>query len=297
MSREAFVLKNFRPESLAMIKTANTIIDRYLKAGLRLSARQLYYVFVAHHGLPNVERSYKNLCSLISQARLAGLIDWDAIEDRGREPDRPQQWPDIPALVEAAVRAFRLPRWAGQDAYVELWVEKQALAGVLAPLASEFHATLMVNKGYSSSSAMYEASKRLLPHQDDGRSVVILYLGDHDPSGEDMVRDIRDRLVTFGVDQIEVEKLALTMAQIKEFNPPPNPAKITDPRAADYIAKHGAHSWEVDALNPETLASIIREGFERHVDDKKMAAIVRQESKEKARLKKVIAAADWTSIT
>jgi hypothetical protein len=174
-------------------------------------------------------------------------------------------------------------RWDGQEHYVELWVEKQALAGVLQPLASEFHVTLMVNKGYSSQSAMYEAAQRYLNRDVDG-SRVLLYLGDHDPSGEDMVRDIEDRLVMFGVDSLHVEKVALTMAQVEHYKPPPNPAKLSDSRAAKYVAEHGAHSWEVDALPPNVLSDIIRTSFSSWVDLSLMNGIKEQEKLDKKRL-------------
>lgn len=294
MPRTCYRQKSFRPKSEAMITQANLIVQEYQAAGLRLTLRQLYYQYVSRALLPNTERSYKNLASLISDARLAGRIDWSAIEDRGREPIIPPEWDDIPSLVESALRAFRLPRWEGQERYVELWVEKQALAGVLAPLAREFHATLMINKGYSSQSAMYESAQRFLERGEDaGRKPVLLYLGDHDPSGEDMVRDIEDRLVLFGVDDIVVEKVALTMKQIRQFNPPPNPAKVTDPRAANYIATHGESSWEVDALDPKTLAKLIRAAFRKHVDEERMEEVVEREASHKEQLRELVAGATW----
>lgn len=290
--KQAYIKKKFRAETLAQIETANEIIAKYQEMDLRLTLRQLYYQFVAHHGLPNTERSYKNLASVVSQGRLAGLVDWEAIEDRGRVPSRPSEWANIPELIDSALAAYRLPRWAGQRAYVELWVEKQALAGVLEPLAREFHVTLMVNKGYSSQSAMWESANRYLAR--DARESILLYLGDHDPSGEDMVRDIGDRLRMFGVYNIEVEKVALTMAQIRQHRPPPNPAKLTDPRAGAYIAEHGDQSWEVDALDPDTLAGLIRDAMWTHVDLTAMEAIKAKEEKDKRKLRKLVDAANWS---
>ncbi len=209
------------------------------------------------------------MTSLLADARYAGLIDWNAIEDRGRTPDTPSEFVNISDLMEAALRSYRLPRWDGQVAYVELWVEKQALAGVLAPIAWEHHVTLMVNKGYSSASAMKDASDRFKRYTKDcgpsgvqDKLPILFYLGDHDPSGEDMVRDIGARLVEFGVKTIRVEKLALTMEQIKKYNPPPNPAKRSDSRSKAYIEKHGEHSWEVDALNPNILTKLIEGGVQ-----------------------------------
>jgi beta-lactamase class A len=132
----------------------------------------------------------------------------------------------------------------------ELWVEKAALAGVLRPIACDFHATLMVNKGYSSATAMHDAYERLSRQQGRERRI-IFYLGNHDPSSEDMVRDIRDRLVEFGLSGIEVVKIGLTMEQVEEHKPPPNPAKMSDSRANKYVEEHGNQSWEVDALTFE----------------------------------------------
>jgi hypothetical protein len=280
--KEKFKDVNFRAASLALVETCNEIIDDYQGQDLRLTLRQLYYQLVSRNVIPNVERSYKNLSALLNDARLAGLVDWEAIEDRVRTPRRASQWDSISDLVDAAVASFRLPRWAGQDYYAELWVEKDALAGVLEPLAREFHVTLMVNRGYSSASAMYESAQRFIAN-DGGRECALFYLGDFDPSGEDMVRDVRDRLRLFGAD-VKVTKIALTTDQIETYNPPPNPAKRSDPRAAEFIAKNGATSYEVDALPPNVLAEVVREAFADILDREKMDEVIAREEIGKAKL-------------
>ncbi len=194
--KQKFKEVRFRPDSLERISKCNEIVADYQEQGLRLSLRQLYYQLVSRNIIPNVERSYKNLSGLVSDARLAGLMDWDAIEDRVRVPRSQSEWDNIPDLVESALESYRLRRWNDQKNYVELWVEKDALAGVLAPIAEEYHITLMVNRGYSSQSAMYESGGRFRRNRattrarGQKRSCYLLYLGDHDPSGEDMVRDI-----------------------------------------------------------------------------------------------------------
>lgn len=162
MANKKFRTIKFRPDSLARVKTMVSIIDEYQHQGLRLTARQLYYQLVARGLIPNKDTEYKKVTALLTDARYAGMVDWDAIEDRGREPSSPSEWRDPASLVESALRAYRLPRWEGQKNYVELWVEKQALAGVLEPIAREFHATLMINKGYSSASAMKESADRII---------------------------------------------------------------------------------------------------------------------------------------
>ena len=285
--KEQFKEINFRQDSLDRIELCNQIIEDYQGQGLRLTLRQLYYQLVTRNAIPNIERSYKNLSTLVSDARLSGLMDWDAIEDRVRQPRRQNEFTNLRDLTEAAIRSYRLPRWHGQEHYVELWVEKDALAGVLEPLASEYHVTMMVNRGYSSQSAMYESAERF-NGADEQRDPWLFYLGDHDPSGEDMVRDIGDRLRLFGVHHIHVVKLALTMEQVKQYNPPPNPAKISDPRATAYIDKHGDSSWEVDALPPETLSEIIRTAFDEIVDTAKMDKVKRKEEADKRLLRRLV---------
>ncbi|OPZ03990.1 MAG: hypothetical protein BWZ09_02101 [Alphaproteobacteria bacterium ADurb.BinA305] len=287
--KERFRERDFRPASLDLIARCAVIIETYAAQGLRLTLRQLYYQLVSANMIPNEEKSYKNLGSLVSDARLAGLLDWDAIEDRVRVPKRPSEWDDLGDIVNAVLHSYRLPRWKDQPEYVELWVEKDALAGVLAPIATEYHVTLMVNRGYSSQSAMYEAGRRFKNAQEEGKGLHLLYLGDHDPSGEDMVRDVADRLAMFGVEDLDVDKLALTMTQIRQYKPPPNPAKVTDSRAKAYIEKHGEHSWEVDALPPNVLAKIIRSALAELVDDEAMGAVKAQEQRDKERLRAAVA--------
>lgn len=287
MSKQWFKEVNFRPKSLKMIVYLNAVIDSYAKQGLKLTLRQLYYQCVTKNLFPNSERSYKNLGNLVSDARLAGEMDWDAIEDRVRRPRIPSEFESVEHLVETAAHWYRLPRWEGQENYVELWVEKDALAGVLAPIASEYHVTMMVNRGYSSQSAMYEAGKRYIENCREGKYPHLIYLGDMDPSGEDMVRDISDRLEMYNVGELTVNKIALTMDQVEEFKPPPNPAKMSDSRAEKYVEKHGESSWEVDALPPVALTKIIREELASLVDMDLMKKIMAQEDIDKKAIREM----------
>ena len=276
---------NFRIDSLAKIELANKIIDSYQAQGLRLTLRQLYYQFVTQNAMLNQEKSYNSLGNLISDARLAGLVDWDAIEDRVRVPRLPNEFENVKELVDTALHSYRLPRWQGQQHYIELWVEKDALSGVLAPLARKYHITLMVNRGYSSQSAMYEAGIRFCRH--GNKQCTLFYLGDLDPSGEDMVRDIQDRLTMFGANLV-VKKIALTMEQVRQYNLPPNPAKKTDTRATTYIAKYGNESWEVDALPPDKLHQFIEHAILEVVDFDAMERIIELENQDKDLLKGAI---------
>ena len=285
--KETYRETKFRPDSLELIARCEEIVTDYLGQGLRLTLRQLYYQLVTKNIIKNEERSYKNLSSLVSDARLSGMLDWEAIEDRIRVPVSPAEWSSIKDLVDSALYSYRLPRWENQENYVELWVEKDALAGVLRPLAHEYHVTMMVNRGYSSQSAMYEAGKRYGREQFGERKLTLLYLGDFDPSGEDMVRDIADRMEMFGI-EVTVNKIALTLNQVQHYKPPPNPTKHSDPRSAEFIAKYGASSWEVDAINPGELRKIIRRHIERYIDKDAMRIIVEKENDDKRKLTKAV---------
>ena len=143
----------------------------------------------------------------------------------------------------------------------------------------------MVNRGYSSVTAMHDAALRFRQQEEVlQKNCIILYLGDHDPSGIDMVRDIRDRLFTFCCD-IEVERIALSKDQILEYRPPPNPAKIDDPRANNYIKKYGNISWELDALKPEILSDLVESNILKYLDSDEFQKVVGQENQDKVKLK------------
>jgi hypothetical protein len=269
--REAFIDKRFGNRSLEMIGTINDILGSYEAQGYDLSLRQLYYQLVSRNIVENTERSYKNVGNIVSDARLSGLIDWDMIKDRGREMLANSHWDNPADIVRSAAQSFRIDRWSDQPNYVEVMVEKQALEGVLRPVCSELDVPFTANKGYSSSSAMYEASKRFLQRMDDGKELHVIYLGDHDPSGIDMTRDVAERLELFlGIlpnsTEFNVHRAALNMNQIRELNPPENPAKITDSRAQNYISRFGRSSWELDAVEPSAMANLVRTAVNDLID-------------------------------
>jgi len=249
----------------ARLTVINDIIEEYAEQGYKLTLRQLYYQLVSRDIIPNSKKEYAKLSGLLVKGRMAGVVDWNAIEDRIRRPFLPYWVHGIEDAIEDTISHYRLNRQEGQEVYIELWVEKDALSGVLKRITTHYHINLMVNRGYSSCTAMYDAYNRLKRYEDMGRKTVILYLGDHDPSGLDMVRDIRERLEEFGV-YPTVKHIGLTQNQIKTYNPPPNPAKITDPRARQYIYKFGNTSWEVDALKPQVLHALVKDNVEQLID-------------------------------
>lgn len=266
--KEAFITKNFSSQSLETIELVNAILDEYRSQDFRLSLRQLYYQLVSRDYIPNTQRSYKNLGSLVSNARQAGLIDWDMIEDRGRETVAPPHWDNPSQIVNAAAEQFRIDKWEDQEWHIEVMVEKDALSGVLEPVCRQLDIGITANKGYCSSSTMYEIGKRIREKGRDGKSVCVLYLGDHDPSGIDMTRDVEERLKLYSdIEEIVIERLALNWDQIEQWRPPENPAKETDARFKAYAEEFGESSWELDAVEPAQLAELVRSAVAEHRDD------------------------------
>lgn len=279
--KEKFIEHKFNADSMKLIGTADGILNEYRQMGYRLSLRQLYYQLVARDYIENTVKSYKRIGNLISDARLAGLIDWQMIEDRGRETVIPTAWTSPAQIVRAAAQQFRVDRWRGQPCHVEVMVEKDALSGILEPVCQDMHVRFTANKGYSSSSAMYEAGKRIAKAMDHyGRKAHLFYLGDHDPSGIDMTRDIRERLGMFAESKkIIVHRLALNYEQVEQWQPPENPAKETDSRYKAYANEFGESSWELDAVEPRTLADLVRNGIEDLIEQDQWEKVMHEEKR------------------
>ena len=254
--KEAYITKSFSYSSRELIDDANSIIREYVGAGYDLTLRQLYYQLVSRDTIPNTTQSYKRLGSILNDARLAGLVDWDAIVDRTRYLRSLSHWAKPSGVLRDAWKSYRVDRWEGQECRPEVWIEKDALIGVIEGVCNTYDVPFFSCRGYSSQSEMRAAAQRFLVYLDNGREPIIIHLADHDPSGIDMSRDIGDRIEMF-MGGAEVKRIALNMDQVDELSPPPNPAKLSDSRAASYVKLYGGNSWELDALNPQYLNELI----------------------------------------
>lgn len=320
------------------------ICEEYSSEGYVLTLRQLYYQLVARDIIPNHDKVYKKISTLKDEAVYGGLIDWDVFEDRGRVPHSPYYEDSVGGALENVVKYYRLDRQRNQKVHVEVWTEKDAISSILKQVTNYFGITLSVNKGYTSSTAIYKAYNRFTEVISNGGQVKILYFGDHDPSGLDMIRDIEERILFmfengeslwikndiidwwerngytyYDLDDyeewndvsnniewaerfdtsrfrkyikdkgiFEIIPVGLTMEQIREFNPPNNPAKITDPRAKKYIEEFGEISWEVDALRPKVMQDIVRSAIQGTIDMVKFDLILLQENDEREKVQKII---------
>jgi hypothetical protein len=313
--------KNFRADALSVIDEANDILREYERQGYDLTLRQLYYQFVARGLIPNKQAEYNRLGNIVNDARLAGLIDWNHIVDRTRNLRELPHWNNPSHAIRDMTRYFSTDKWATQPSRIEVWIEKDALIGVIEGICNELDVPYFSCRGYTSQSEMWGASQRFVKYLHDGQDVHILHLGDHDPSGIDMTRDIEERIELFIAshaywgdidnsvpagdnasravfgwtrEHFSVERIALNMNQVEEYNPPPNPAKLTDSRSGSYVALHGDESWELDALPPDALADLIRQGVEQYREEDAWWAAVEQEDEYTDTLKLV--SAKWAEV-
>lgn len=294
MPKIAYIDKKFSAASAETIERANSIIAEYAGQGFDLTLRQLYYQFVARALIPNRDSEYKRLGGIISDARLAGLIDWNSISDRTRALRSLGHWGGPEDIIQSAAASHHLDHWKGQAYRPEVWIEKDALVGVIEGICDDWDIPYFSCRGYTSQSEMWRASQRLIGQEQRGQVPIILHLGDHDPSGIDMTRDITDRLETFTL-PLEVRRLALNSDQVDEYNPPPNPAKVTDSRYIGYVRLHGEDSWELDALEPQVIADLIDKAVRSLVDQAEFDTVAEQEKADKALLRD--AADRWADVT
>ena len=294
MSVEIFEPRSFHPKTLAVIEQANTIIAEYQARGFTLILRQLFYQFVSRLWLPNKQSEYKRLGSIIADARRAGLIDWDSIEDRTRNVHRFTSWTDPPEIVEAIAEQYREDLWRDQPIRPEVWIEKESLIGVIEGVCREYRVPYFACRGNNSESAQYAAGKRFEVTSLRSQTPLVIHCGDHDPSGLDMTRDNRERLTMFAGLPVEVRRLALNRDQVERYRLPPNPAKETDSRFAAYAEQFGPASWELDALDPTVLAALIRKELEGLIDAEAWSAAEVEEADNRALLAKT--SENWAKV-
>lgn len=289
-----YVTKRFSRGHLATIKRANDILDQYAAQGFTLTLRQLYYQFVARGFIPNKQKSYKRLGSIIGDGRLAGMIDWSYLEDRTRNLASLTHFDGPSDALKKLCGWYHVDMWANQGYRPEVWIEKDALVGVIQGVCEENDVPYFSCRGYTSLSEMWRAALRLKGYMREGKTPYIIHFGDHDPSGIDMSRDIVDRIQQTFLSECDFRRVALNMDQIREFNPPPNPAKVTDSRYKAYVKEYGDESWELDALEPTKFRELIETKLDGLRDDTQWDADV----KEKARVKKQLieVATDWASL-
>lgn len=295
MAVELFIPKKFTGAHKQVIKQANSIIDEYHALGYRLTLRQIHYQFVARDWYDNTFANYKRLGVILDHARKAGLVDWDGIEDSTRILRRIGVWTSPESAVARLQRQFKLDPWEEQPTKrrIEVWVEKDAALSIIRPTCDDLRVAYFSCRGYSSSSGLYEAGKRLASYRDAGYQTLVLYAGDHDPSGIQMGEKSEERINLYAGGDIEFRRIALTLDQVNEYKPPDNFAKETDSRYKQYVERFEREEcWELDALKPNIVDELIRAQIEPLIDRKAWDKTMEDEKEHLATLGEIIS--DWS---
>ncbi|KKM90224.1 hypothetical protein LCGC14_1240740 [marine sediment metagenome] len=280
------ILNRSRQATRTTIEQAEEIIVEYEGKGFVLTLRQLYYQFVSRGFLVNTQASYNRLGFIMTDARLAGLIDWNAIIDRTRNQVANPHWGSPVEILDTCASQFLIDRWGTQKNRVEVWIEKEALVGVIEGTCADLDVPFFSCRGYTSASEMWRMGyERMNRFAKAGQHNIILHLGDHDPSGMDMTNDIIKRLTLFTGKEVDLRRLALNMDQIEEFNPPPNFAKPSDKRYKKYKEEYGENCWELDALEPGYMAGLIEKEVKKIRSEKpwRVATAIQNRMKQKLR--------------
>ena len=246
------------------------------------SVRQVFYQCVVRGLAEKSELAYEKVQRALVRLRREGRIAYRAIADGTRWQIRPTTFSSLESALRSTARTYRRTLWDDSPDYVELWLEKDALAGVVHPVINAYDVPLMVARGFSSLSFLASSAEDM---EACGKSVFVYHLGDHDPSGraagDHIERTLRDLAPSA---DIHFERLAVTVGQIREFDLPTRPTKHSDSRAAKFEAEFGSGSVELDAIHPDTLRTIVRDAIERHVDHDRLAGLQMVEAEERRML-------------
>jgi hypothetical protein len=271
-----------------MIDRANAIIAEYQAAGFRLTLRQLYYQFVARDLFANRLENYSLLGRTMQDARDAGASDWDAMEDRSRTVNSFAAWPSPSDFIRSEVEFYAEDLWEGQRFRPEVWIEKDALIGVIAAECDRWRVPYFSTRGNAGQLPARDAGLRFADQVGLDLVPVVLHLADHDPSGIAMTKDVERRLELYARAPVEVRRIALNMRQVERYRPPPNFAKEKDANTPKYRREFGTDEcWELDALAPDVIATLIRDEISNMIDKRRWASAVRKEKRNQKVLSKI----------
>ena len=241
------------------------------------TVRQVFYALTVRGAIRKEEIEYqRTVVRLLAEMREAGKIPFEWITDNTRLMRKPASFTNLKSCLESTANFYRRNVWSNMPAYVEVWCEKDALAGVLVTETEVYDVPLMTSRGYSSLSFLHGAAKTIAAKN---KPTYIYHFGDHDPSGVDAARDIEDKLKRYAPDaEIHFERVAVTLMQIAEWDLPARPTKMKDTRAKKFGSPT---SVELDAIPAVKLRELVRGCIERHVDQKQLEFLKTTETSER----------------
>jgi len=274
-SDEQRILMGKHKKTLRMLEVAVDV----LSTTNPMTVRQVYYQLVSRQVIENNKTAYNSVCNLLRDARKSEEIPWDWIEDRLRKPRYVAMWENMNDFTKSVAPQFRRNVWNTQPNYLEVWLEKDALSGIFEETLEPYGVTLNVGRGYDGWSSIRAAAERYGYEKE----VTVLYFGDFDPSGEDMLRSLRERLLFFGSEP-EIIKCALTFEDVERFHLPPDFTKPGDTRSAAFIEKYGDMAVELDALSVEVLRERLEEEVRSRMDLEALQEVKQLEAIEREHL-------------
>lgn len=238
-----------------------------------LTLRQIYYQLVGKGYIDNSVSQYGMLSQLIKWARIDGYIEWEDIEDRVRSMHDLRGWISDESFIRQEINGFlegyRRDFLQSQTKYIEVWVEKDALSSIFTKVATDYSVPVVVCRGFSSVTFLNEFKERISDYQDEGKEVIMLYFGDFDPSGMEMLESMKITLEQeLKVTGVEFKRVGLNKSDIARYNLPNDPSAIkkTDKRTKKFQKKYGNYAVELDALKPNILEAKIQGAIEAEID-------------------------------
>ena len=251
-----------------------------------ITIRHLFYRLVGLDIIEKTERAYKSLCGHLSHWRKSGEVPWDAFSDSTRWHISQPMFDGIADALRRAKETYRRDLWATQPYYTEVWIEKDAIAGVIADVTREFGVPLFVCRGFASLSSLYSASLTFKEVQSRGKVVAIYHLGDYDPSG-DAAADAIERTFEEHFDiGINFERIAILPEHIREFDLPTRPTKGTDSRSRNWT---GRECVELDSMPPRELRRLVKGAIVSCIDPHEWRQLKKIEREEKKTLDRTLA--------
>jgi len=252
------------------------LLYEVVKDNRPMTVRQVFYQAVSRGYIRKSERDYKNVVvRLLGRMRISKAIPFGWIADNTRWQRKPVTYESMESAVKRTAEFYRRALWSNQSVYVEVWLEKDALAGVIQAETAEYDVPLMVTRGYPSLSYLYEAAEYINELE---KPAYLYYLGDLDPSGVDISRNVEERIREFAPDaEIHFERIAVNPWQVEKWNLPTRPTKKTDSRSSSFAGE----SVEVDAIPPGQLRELVRRSIEQHIDEHALKTVLEAERSER----------------
>lgn len=283
MTKIAYEERRFAAKTALVIDQANEIMEDYDS----ITLRGLYYQFVARNYLENTIRNYKKLGDIVRNARMAGKISWDLMTDRTRSLYGYNTYDNIGEAFDMASYRYKEDLHSDQDNYIEVWCEKDALTGTIQKPCNQRRISYFPTKGYPSISALKNAADRFKREVRKGKNVIVLYLSDLDPEGIAMPKTVQETFNTMGVD-VDIERIGLTLEQVRRYNPPSSVAKATSSRLQDYIDEIGTDEvWELDALSQDVTQGLISSRLDELIDQDRFRVAEVVEDRNKRRMREI----------